>query len=199
MSFVGVGAVTAKEANQVPQGRRREKGREPAIRRRIWFHLQDREICPVPRNSPHATDAQSQQHKRHSLAPEDPSHSTRLTAIGAVFRNNRHRTSAQVPYPAGSDQFSRVRMIASRAFCTPGSASPGKWIRVGRYPSSCLACGIASAITKPLATRQELFPRTPFRDDDLPSEPLKGYSPSASIRVVACRREAAHARFTAFR
>ena len=33
-------------------------------------------------------------------------------------------------------------------------------------------------IRKRQATRQELFPTTPFRDNDPPGEPLKAYFPS---------------------
>ena len=38
-------------------------------------------------------------------------------------------------------------------------------------------------IGKALATRQELFPTTPFRDNDPPSGPLKAYFPSGRLHT----------------
>ena len=59
MSFVGVGAVTAKKVNQVPQGGRRKEDRRPVIRRRTGLRLRHRQIGPVPRYGGHAPDTKS--------------------------------------------------------------------------------------------------------------------------------------------
>jgi len=95
IAIIGLVPVTAQEADQVLQGGRREEHRGPSIRRQTSFQLRNRQICPVPKNRGYAPDAKSHQHLWCSLPPEDAPHATRLAAIGTVFRNNRHRTSAE--------------------------------------------------------------------------------------------------------
>jgi hypothetical protein len=86
--------MTTKEADQVPQSARaQEDGR--LILRWISFQLWHGQIGPVPTNGGHASDAQSHQYPRCSLAPEHSPHAPRLAAVRAGLRNNRHSTSAE--------------------------------------------------------------------------------------------------------
>src|SRR5258708_27706870 len=94
-SIVGPTAMTAKEAEHVPQSAWGQENRRPLLRRWAPFRLGHGQICPMPTNGGHPAGAQAYQHPRRLLSPEHPPYAPRLSAVGAVFRNDRHRTSAE--------------------------------------------------------------------------------------------------------
>ena len=93
---LGFVRLAAKEADQVPQSDRREEGCRSLIRP---MHLVPT-AGPADRSEAQGTaadtpDAQSHQHPRCRSTPEHSPYPPRLAAVRAVFRNNRHRTSAE--------------------------------------------------------------------------------------------------------
>jgi hypothetical protein len=83
------------EAGQVSQGNRGQQGSGSLTCSRIGFQQGDKQIGRGPRESYNPPQLQPHHYPGNSLSPKDASYATRLTAAGAVLRNNRHRTSAE--------------------------------------------------------------------------------------------------------
>ena len=90
-----LGAAVLNEAGQVPQGDRRQQGSSSLICPRIDLQLRDEQIGRGPRKSYDSPESQPYQYPGNSLSPEHASYPARLTAVRAVLRNNRHRTSTE--------------------------------------------------------------------------------------------------------
>jgi len=83
------------EAGQVPQGDGGQQGSGSFICSRIDFQLGDEQIGRGPWESYSAPEPQPYHYPGNSLSPKDASYAAQLTAVRAVLRNNRHRTSAE--------------------------------------------------------------------------------------------------------
>src|SRR5207245_7253642 len=78
--IVGLGTITAKEAEHVPQRARGQENRRPLIGRWAARQLRHGQICPIPTNSGHPADAQAHQHPWCWLSPKHPPHAAGLAA-----------------------------------------------------------------------------------------------------------------------
>ena len=83
------------EAGQIPEGNGRQQGSSSQVSPRIGFQRRRQEIGRSPWESNDAAEPQPEHYPGQLFSPKDASHPARLTAVRAVLRNNRHRTSAK--------------------------------------------------------------------------------------------------------